>query len=174
MSKILIITTSADTLKNGVKTGLWLEELAAPYRLFKDAGYQVDIASVKGGRTPLDEASLAPDTLAGVAKEFHESSDDMAVLNAAIKLDTVKDLGQYKAVYIPGGHGAVVDLPDNSDVQRILVRTRFPAFLSPQYDAACKQFRCGISTEPALSCTIGLWHSSCCVRQTVCMTLLVF
>lgn len=121
MSKILIVATSAETLKNGVSTGLWLEELAAPYYLFKDAGYEVDIATPKGGKTPLDPNSIAADALTDIPKKFYHNTGDMGILNNAHKLSSVKDLSAYKAVFIPGGHGAVVDLPDNPDVQRVLI-----------------------------------------------------
>lgn len=121
MSKILIITTSADQLKDGTTTGLWLEELAAPYYLYKDAGYSIDIASPKGGQTPLDPNSIAEDNLGDVPKKFMTNTGDMNALNSAHKLSEIQHLDEYVGVYIPGGHGAVVDLPDNPDVQRIIV-----------------------------------------------------
>ena len=68
--KVVIISTSANALPSGTATGLWLEELASPYYLFKDAGFDVTVASVKGGEIPVDEASLQGDFLTPTAKKF--------------------------------------------------------------------------------------------------------
>src|SRR5438046_1936584 len=57
--RILMIVTSWDRLGNsGKRTGLWLEELAAPYHEFKTQGFQVDLTSPQGGAAPLDPRSL--------------------------------------------------------------------------------------------------------------------
>ncbi len=59
--RVLIVLTSHDQLGNtGRKTGFWLEELAAPYYVFKDAGAQITLASPKGGRPPFDPKSNEP------------------------------------------------------------------------------------------------------------------
>lgn len=120
MGKILIISTSADKAKDGSPTGLWLEELAAPYYLFKDAGYQIDIATPMGGKTPIDDVSLQGDALTETASKFHQSDSDMEALNAAKKVSEIKDTSVYDAIYIPGGHGAAIDLPFDKDVQRLI------------------------------------------------------
>lgn len=121
MGKILIVSTSAEKAKDGSATGLWLEELAAPYYLFKEAGHQVVIATPKGGKTPIDDASLGGDFLTETADKFHKSSSDMKALNSAKKVSEIQDISAYDAIFIPGGHGAAIDLPFDKDVQRLIV-----------------------------------------------------
>jgi hypothetical protein len=59
--KILMVLTSHDRLGDtGKKTGFWLEEFAAPYFVFRDAGADITIASPKGGQPPLDPKSDEP------------------------------------------------------------------------------------------------------------------
>ncbi|SBV59637.1 NonF-like protein [Xanthomonas translucens pv. graminis] len=59
--KILMVLTSHDRLGDtGRKTGFWLEEFAAPYYVFKDAGAEITLASPKGGQPPLDPKSVRP------------------------------------------------------------------------------------------------------------------
>ena len=59
--KILMVLTSHDQLGNtGRKTGFWLEEFAAPYFVFRDAGVELTVASPKGGQPPLDPKSDMP------------------------------------------------------------------------------------------------------------------
>lgn len=67
---VAIISTSASELKTGDATGLWLEELAAPYYAFKDAGYSVTVASIKGGEITIDQTSVSGDFLTPVAQKF--------------------------------------------------------------------------------------------------------
>jgi putative intracellular protease/amidase len=69
--KILIVLTSHDQLGDtGKKTGFWLEELAAPYYVFKDAGAEITLASPKGGQPPLDPSSDAPDAQTDATRRF--------------------------------------------------------------------------------------------------------
>ena len=72
--KVLTVSTSADLLGPDDKTGLWLEELAAPYNLMKEAGIVVTIASVKGGKIPLDPTSMQPDNITKQAQAFLDNS----------------------------------------------------------------------------------------------------
>ena len=59
--KIVMVVTSHDQLGGtGRKTGLWLEEFAAPYFVFLDAGVEVTLASPKGGQAPIDPKSDLP------------------------------------------------------------------------------------------------------------------
>jgi hypothetical protein len=71
--KVLTVSTSADMLGDD-KTGLWLEELAAPYNLMKEAGIDVTIASVKGGKIPLDPTSMQPENITKQTQAFIDSS----------------------------------------------------------------------------------------------------
>ena len=60
--KVLFITTSHDKLgDSGLKTGVWFEEVATPVYAFKSAGFDIDIASIKGGKIPIDPTSELPE-----------------------------------------------------------------------------------------------------------------
>ncbi len=68
--KILVVLTSHDRLGDtGRKTGFWLEELAAPYYAFKDAGAEFVLASPKGGQPPLDPKSNEPTRVGSTLEE---------------------------------------------------------------------------------------------------------
>eukprot|EP00743_Colponemidia_sp_Colp-15_P010921 GILK01012106.1.p1 GENE.GILK01012106.1~~GILK01012106.1.p1 ORF type:complete len:226 (+),score=29.01 GILK01012106.1:178-855(+) len=109
MVKVLLVATSADHL-GAHPTGTWLEELAAPYYIWKDAGFQVDIASVQGGKIPVDAKSL--ENMPEVAVRFQQDSNVMNGLDNPLSLASVQ-LDSYDAIFFPGGHGTVVDLPNN-------------------------------------------------------------
>lgn len=69
--KVSMVLTSHDQLgKTGRKTGFWLEELAAPYFVFKDAGAEITLASPKGGRPPLDPKSNEPESRTELTLRF--------------------------------------------------------------------------------------------------------
>lgn len=109
---ILIVTTSHDRIgETGKPTGVWLEELAAPYFLFRDAGAEVTIASVAGGRVPVDPSSVAGEQSPSVAR-FAADTVAQAAIAASPAVATL-DLAAYDAVFLPGGHGTVWDLPQS-------------------------------------------------------------
>ena len=113
--KILMVLTSHDKLGDtGKKTGFWLEEFAAPYYVFKDAGAEVTLASPKGGQPPLDPSSDADDAQTEATTRF--KSDDAAqkdLANTAV-LSTVSADG-FDAIFYPGGHGPLWDLAEDGD-----------------------------------------------------------
>lgn len=111
MKNILFVTTSASKLA-GSDTGIWFEELSTPYFVLQDAGFNVDIASPKGGRPPADPRAFEPDAITESVKRFQSDKDAMDKFNNTIKLQNTS-LQKYDAVFFPGGHGAVVDLPDD-------------------------------------------------------------
>ncbi len=79
MSKVLVVVTSHDTLGDtGKKTGFWLEELAAPYYVMKDAGVEVTLASPKGGQPPLDPASEGEEFQTDATRRFEQDAEDGA------------------------------------------------------------------------------------------------
>src|SRR6201997_3240929 len=89
--KVLMVLTSHDTLGNtGRKTGFWLEELAAPYFVFKDAGAEVVLASPKGGQPPLDPKSNEPGFQTDLTHRFEADRDTQARLAATVRLDSVR------------------------------------------------------------------------------------
>jgi putative intracellular protease/amidase len=111
--KILIVLTSHDQLGNtGKKTGFWLEEFAAPYYVLKDAGATITLASPKGGQPPLDPKSDLPESLTELTKRFRKDKTAQAELANTKKLSDVS-ADDFDAVFYPGGHGPMWDMPDN-------------------------------------------------------------
>jgi putative intracellular protease/amidase len=111
--KILVVLTSHDELGNtGRKTGFWLEEFAAPYYVFKDAGVEMTLASPKGGQPPLDPKSDDPDAQTDATRRFRKDTDAQAALANTAKLSTVS-AADYDAVFYPGGHGPLWDLAED-------------------------------------------------------------
>ncbi len=111
--KILMVLTSHDQLGNtGRKTGFWLEEFAAPYYVFKDAGADLTLASPKGGQPPLDPKSDDPDAQTDATRRFSKDAEAQAALANTAKLSTVS-AADYDAVFYPGGHGPLWDLAED-------------------------------------------------------------
>src|SRR5271169_4539809 len=118
--QVLMVLTSHDQLGNtGRKTGFWLEELAAPYYVFKDAGAQITLASPKGGRPPLDPKSNEPNFQTDITRRFEKDADANAQLDRTVRLDSVKQ-EDYDTVFYPGGHGPMWDLVDDKNSIRLL------------------------------------------------------
>jgi len=121
--KILMVLTSHDELgTTGKKTGFWLEELAAPYYAFLDAGADITLASPKGGQPPLDPKSDEPDSQTDETRRFHADSAAQAVLASTVKLDTV-DQAAFDAVFYPGGHGPLWDLANDKHSISLIEQT---------------------------------------------------
>jgi putative intracellular protease/amidase len=113
--KILMILTSHDQLgTTGKKTGFWLEEFAAPYYVFKDAGADITLASPHGGQPPLDPKSDAPDAQTEATDRFRQDPDAQAALANTAVLATLA-AHDYDAVFYPGGHGPLWDLAEDAD-----------------------------------------------------------
>ncbi|WP_312633328.1 type 1 glutamine amidotransferase domain-containing protein [Pseudescherichia sp.] len=111
--KVLMVLTSHDTLGNtGRKTGFWLEELAAPYYAFKDAGAEIVLASPKGGKPPLDPKSNEPDSQTEFTHRFEADAEAMAQLATTVRLDSVSQ-ADFDTVFYPGGHGPLWDLAED-------------------------------------------------------------
>ncbi|WP_022964743.1 type 1 glutamine amidotransferase domain-containing protein [Halopseudomonas pelagia] len=113
--KILMVLTSHDQLgTTGRKTGFWLEELAAPYYVFKDAGNEVVLASPKGGQPPLDPKSNEPAFQTDLTRRFEADANAKAQLAETVRLDSVSQ-ADFDTVFYPGGHGPMWDLAENKD-----------------------------------------------------------
>jgi len=111
---VLMVLTSHDKLGNtGEKTGFWLEELAAPYYVFKDAGATITLASPAGGQPPLDPKSDLPDFQTPATDRFKADSAANEALANTVKLESVS-ADAFDAVFYPGGHGPLWDLVDNA------------------------------------------------------------
>jgi putative intracellular protease/amidase len=113
--KILMVLTSHDKLGNtAMKTGVWLEEFAAPYYVFKDAGAGVTLASPLGGQPPIDPKSDTPIAQTDATRRFHADPAAHAALARTLKLHDVS-AGEFDAVFYPGGHGPLWDLAEDAD-----------------------------------------------------------
>jgi putative intracellular protease/amidase len=111
--KILMVLTSHDQLGNtGRKTGFWLEEFAAPYFVFRDAGVQLTLASPKGGQPPIDPKSDLPENQTDAMSRFKKDSAAQEALSQTIKLAAAKS-EDYDTIFYVGGHGPMWDLVDN-------------------------------------------------------------
>lgn len=124
--KILMVVTSHGQLGDtGKPTGLWLEELATPYYVFKDAGSEITLASPAGGQPPVDPKSEAPDGQTDATRRFLADGEAMQAFAHTQKLSDI-DAEAYDAVFYPGGHGPLWDLADNED-SRILIDAIYAA-----------------------------------------------
>ena len=113
MKKILMVLTSHDRLgSTGRKTGFWLEELAAPYYAFLDAGAEVVLASPKGGQPPLDPKSNEPSFQTETTHRFEADARAQQQLASTVRLDSVSQ-ADFDTVFYPGGHGPLWDLAED-------------------------------------------------------------
>ena len=120
MSKVLMVLTSHDRLGNtGQKTGFWLEELAAPYYVLKDAGLDITLASPKGGQPPLDPKSDDPANQTEAMRRFKGDKAAQEALARTVKLSDVAP-DEYDAVFYPGGHGPLWDLSEDRNSVRLI------------------------------------------------------
>ena len=111
---ILMVLTSHDQLgETGKKTGFWLEEFAAPYYVFKDAGADITVVSPKGGQPPLDPKSDATDSQTESTRRFKADAAAQAVLAHTGKLSGTQGTS-FDAVFYPGGHGPLWDLAEDA------------------------------------------------------------
>ncbi|WP_406290510.1 type 1 glutamine amidotransferase domain-containing protein [Streptomyces sp. NBC_00209] len=121
--KVLVVLTSHDRLGDtGRATGFWLEELAAPYHRFKEAGWEITLASPKGGQPPLDPKSNEPDAQTDQTRRFEADMEAMTALANTIRLDSV-NADDYDTVFYPGGHGPLWDLAEDAGSARLIETT---------------------------------------------------
>lgn len=120
--KVLMVLTSHDKLGDtGKKTGFWLEEFAAPYYVFKDAGADIVLASPAGGPPPLDPKSDLPDSQTEATHRFAADPAAQQALATTVKLSEVK-AEDFDTVFYPGGHGPLWDLAE-SDTSIALIES---------------------------------------------------
>jgi len=119
--KILIIATSHEQLGNtGRKTGLWLEELAIPYFIFKEAGAVITLASPKGGPIPLDPKSESIIVSTAAIRRFQKDPEAISFLASSISLDTLTGAENFDMIFITGGHGPLWDFPENQPLRQLI------------------------------------------------------
>lgn len=109
---ILIVVTNHDHINEKVKTGIWLEEFAVPYRRFKAASYKITVASPCGGDAPIDPQSL-------ISGEGEKYKNEIQGLKSTLPLSNINP-SEYDGVFFPGGHGTMFDLPNNPRVAKIV------------------------------------------------------
>jgi putative intracellular protease/amidase len=113
--KILMVLTSHDVLGNtGRKTGFWLEEFAAPYYVFRDAGVDLTLASPRGGQSPIDPKSDLPENQTPAMARFKEDPIAQRALANTVKLEGMR-AEEFDTIFFPGGHGPMWDVVDNVD-----------------------------------------------------------
>lgn len=122
MPAVLVLCTSSVGPVAGAPTGCWCEEVAAPYYAWREAGFNVTLASVAGGAIPWDAASTSGDFLTPDADKFMKDAEARALCAAtpAAKDVLAGGIDKYDAIFLPGGHGAVIDVAVNDDVKALL------------------------------------------------------
>lgn len=111
---ILMVVTSHDRIDDDHPTGVWFEEFSLPYGLFRAAGYTIRVASPAGGPAPIDPRSL---------EGLEETSDNEAARKALAdteRLSPTLRVEDFDAIFFPGGHGTMFDLPEHAEVQRLV------------------------------------------------------
>src|SRR3982751_2802453 len=112
--KILMVLTSHDQLGNtGRKTGFWLEEFAAPYFVFRDAGVELTLASPKGGQPPIDPKSDLPENQTDAMTRFKRDTEAQRDLANTVRLADMKS-DDFDTVFYVGGHGPMWDLAESA------------------------------------------------------------
>lgn len=118
--KLLIVLTSHEELGNtGEKTGFWIEEFAAPYYIFKEAGADITLASPKGGLPPFDPKSDSPDFETPATKRYREDKELQEQLANTKKINEVS-ADDFDAVFYPGGHDPLWDLYEHPESVKII------------------------------------------------------
>jgi putative intracellular protease/amidase len=113
--KILMVLTSHNELGDtGKKTGFWVEEFAAPYYAFVDAGIEVTLATPQGGQAPIDPTSTLADFQTPATERYDGDDVAQAKIATTVKLSSLNEV-DFDAVFYPGGHGPLWDLTDNTD-----------------------------------------------------------
>lgn len=120
MKKVLVVLPSHDQLGNtGQKTGFWLEEFTDPYYKFIDSGYEVTIASPRGGKPPVDPKSTQKENQSESTKRFEKDKSAQAKLENTLVLSQVS-ASDYDTLFLPGGHGPMWDLSSDENMKKIV------------------------------------------------------
>lgn len=121
MKKILMVLTSHEDMENtDSKTGVWLGEFTDPYYEFADAGYEVTLASPKGGRPPLDPMSTATENITGANRRFRDDAAAQQKFDNTFQLENIK-ADEFDAIFYPGGHGPIWDLASNTHSGQLIL-----------------------------------------------------
>lgn len=115
----MVLTSHSELGDTGKKTGFWVEEFAAPYYVFIDAGAEISITSPAGGQPPVDPKSKEPDAQTAATARFYKDEEAIEKVAGSIKLSTIK-AEDYDAVFYPGGHGPMWDLVNDTTSIRLI------------------------------------------------------
>ncbi|MEI5985135.1 MULTISPECIES: type 1 glutamine amidotransferase domain-containing protein [Sphingobacterium] len=119
MKNLLLVVTNVTHYESGLATGLWLSELTHIYHAAKQKGWEVTIASPKGGKVPIDPESLKPFVMDKITKEYYSSPGFLEELHQSKSLTEVEN-DFFDCVYLAGGHATMYDFPDNDVLQSII------------------------------------------------------
>ena len=119
MNILMVLTSHSELGDTGKKTGFWIEEFAAPYYLFKDAGAKITIASPKGGQPPIDPKSDEPESQTPATIRFKDDAQLQKIISQTKLLSEVKQDG-FDALFYPGGHGPLWDLTNDNDSIKLI------------------------------------------------------
>ncbi len=103
-NRILIIVTGHDHINADKPTGLWFEEFAIPFSIFREQGYLLTVVTPEGGRAPIDPRSLPAEAERGTYAAAFEALENTSAVSSV-------NIAEYDAVFLPGGHGTMFDLP---------------------------------------------------------------
>ncbi|KXZ56395.1 hypothetical protein GPECTOR_1g350 [Gonium pectorale] len=120
--QVLLVCTSCCQVGDRKDTGVWLSEVAVPYYIFRGNSYDVTFCSLSGGPIPVDQAGLSDAEKAAHPELVRFLADDAAMLqlHQSVPLHSVTDPGAYDCIYLAGGHGAMGDMPDSKELQRVV------------------------------------------------------
>ena len=110
--KVLIVVTNFSGNESIKETGVWLEEFAVPYLVFRDTGYELTTASPLGGLSPVDEGSMS-------CSNPEEWDECIKILRNTTRLSEV-NYRDYDAIFLPGGHGPMFDLANDLLLKEIV------------------------------------------------------
>ncbi len=119
MKNLLLVVTNVAHYESGLATGLWLSELTHIYHAAKQKGWEVTIASPKGGKVPIDPESLKPFVMDKITKEYYSSPGFLEELHQSKSLTEVEN-DSFDCVYLAGGHATMYDFPNNDVLQSII------------------------------------------------------
>lgn len=109
---VLIVVTNHSEIHEGKRTGIWLTEFAEAYLAFAEKGYEITVASPLGGQGPVDPGSIEPNTP-------QRMLDTQKYLAHTVNLDEAS-VDDFDAIFLPGGHGTMYDLPEHRKLQQLL------------------------------------------------------
>jgi putative intracellular protease/amidase len=109
MNILIVLTSHSDLGDTEKKTGFWIEEFAAPYYYFLEAGANITLASPKGGQPPVDPKSAEKENETPASIRFAQDITLQSILQNTIPLSKIS-ASNYDAIFFPGGHGPLWDL----------------------------------------------------------------